>query len=143
MEGFGTQFQRWDSTTSAWVTLAGVYDIKPAEKTVGTTDITAHDSPSKYRVYEATLKDNAEATISLNWDDATGNAYDVLDADFEAAVEMNYEIVFPDPSASTFEFLGIITKVGTVTPLDNKMTAEFTFKVIGKVIKTAGPGVIQ
>ncbi len=140
MIGFGVKIKRWNAgiPLPVWVVFANVFDIKPPEKTVGTTDMTDYSSPSKYREHEATLKDGGEYVISLNWDDTAENAYDILDADFEAGSKSVYEIVFPDTGNTAFDFLALVTKVGTVTPLDNKMTAEFTFKVIRKPIKIHG-----
>jgi predicted secreted protein len=136
INGKNTQFKRGDGAgTEVFTAIANVTNITPPGLSRETIDVTAHDSPDDYMEFLGGLKDGGEASFELNYDPAE---HDVLVADFDDDAPRNYQIVFPDPAATTWQFAGIMTGFEVEAPYDDKLSATVTFKVSGKPNLDAG-----
>lgn len=138
IDALGTQFLRETAVASTFEVIANVSDISGPSRSRESIEVTAHDSPNKYREHIKGLKDGGEVEITLNFDpsDATHTA---LDGDFEEDDLRTYQIVLLPGSADehTWEFAAMVTDLGEEYPIDNKMERSVTFKISGKPVLTA------
>ncbi len=134
--GHGSKFNRSSDGTSGgtMTALAGITSINGLSLSRDVVDATDMDSTDRYREFISGLRDGGEVTIGLEFD-PDGGDYENAITDFEADTVGYYEIVFPD--TSEWGFSAFLTGVSVDDPLDDKMTAEFTYKVTGKPAFTA------
>lgn len=125
--GKGTQFLRWNSSTSTYEALSRVMSIDGLDSTQDTVDITTLDSEGGYREFIGGLRD--AGTLSLPMAFQKEN-YSLLRADFEAEEFVKYQIILPD--LSVFEFNGKVTGLSVAVPLEDKVSANATIKISGK-----------
>lgn len=133
--GVGTVFQRWNG--AAWDKLAEINSISGPTKTRDFIDVTSLDSVGGYREFIAGFRDGGTVTLNMNFTRAT---YDLMNADFEDEESQFYEIVLPDADETSFEFLGLVTELPLEITTDDKVTANVTIKVNGKVEVNSGSG---
>ncbi len=125
--GKGTQFLRWNSSTSTYEAISKVMSIDGLDSTQDTVDITTLDSEGGYREFIGGLRD--AGTLSLPMAFQKEN-YSLLRADFEAEEFVKYQIILPD--LSVFEFNGKVTGLSVAVPLEDKVSANATIKISGK-----------
>lgn len=139
-DAFGTLLKRGDGVTptEAFTTVANVSDLSGPERSRETIDVTAHDSPNKYREFLAGLKDGGEVTATVNFDPSE-TTHTALDTDFESGDTINWQIVLLDstPDEHTWAIPGFISGLSDAYPIDDKMEREVTIKVSGKPTLTA------
>ena len=127
--GFGVQFQRGDGEDpEVFTTIGEATNISGPGFDRDTIDVSSHDSPDGIREYVGGLVDGGEVTFTVNWD--PGEHVALID-DFQDAQPRNYKIVMPDPPGGDWEFPAFITGMGHEYPHDDKMSADFTFKIAG------------
>ncbi|MFD9445513.1 phage tail tube protein [Streptomyces sp. NPDC060006] len=138
IDAFGTQFLRDSNGAGTFVAIANVSDISGPERSREAIEVTAHDSPDKYREFIKGLKDGGEVTLTLNYDPGSAT-HSALDADFEEDALRDYQVVLlpGDSDEHTWDFAGLITGLGDAFPIDDKMEREATFKISGKPVLTA------
>ena len=128
--GYGASFKRGDGASPEVFTALGeVTAINGFELSKDTVDATHMGSPDRYREFISGLRDGGEVSVELNFV-PDGTAITNAFTDFDADVARNYQIVWAD--TSDFEFSGICTGISTAVPVDDKMSATFTYKVTGK-----------
>ncbi|WP_444883524.1 phage tail tube protein [Microbulbifer sp. PSTR4-B] len=128
-QGYKTKFYR-SNDGSAYTQVAGLLDIDPGEESRGSSDVTPIDGTSGYMEFDPVgLRDAGEVSLTLKWapSDAGQTA---LRADFDADVNFNYKIEYPE--GTTVEFVGHITGWGQAVPKDNQITRTVKFKISGK-----------
>jgi len=135
ISGVGTKFRRWDGTN--WVDIAEINSITGPNKTRDTIDVTSLDSTGGYREFIGGFRDGGTVTLPMNF---TRNTYDTMNTDFEDDTLQNYEIFLPDVEGTSFEFEALVTELGLGIPADDKVTADVTLKVSGKVTINSGSG---
>lgn len=135
ISGVGTVFARWDG--SEWENLAEVSSISGPSMTRDFIDVTSLDSTGGYREFIAGFRDGGTVSLTMNFTAAT---YALMKADFESDVSVNYEIILPDDNNTSFEFSGLVTELPLEIPTDDKVTANVTIKVNGKVTVNNGSG---
>ena len=133
--GVGTVIRRWDSGASGWVNLTEVKSIDGPNMTRETYDTTSLDTTGGYRTFIAGFRDGGTVSMDLNF---TRTGYDILKADFENDDLQNYEIVLPDAEATSFEFEGLVSELGTAIPNDDVVSAAVSIKVSGEVTVNSG-----
>lgn len=127
---FGTRFMRGDGAEDEVFTLIGeATDISGPEMERETIDVTSHDSPNGYREHVGGLKDGGEVSFTVNYDPELHN---ILEGDFQDPQPRNYRIVLPNPPGGYWEFRAFLTGMSLSFPLEDKMTADMTFKVSGR-----------
>lgn len=136
IDAFGIQFQRsdMDPDTPTFTAIANVTNVSGPEMERETYDVTAHDSTDGWREFIGGLKDGGEVSLELNYDP---RVHDDLVADFEDVEPRDYKIVFPQ-NLGTWELKAVMTGFSQEAPVDDKLSAELTFKVSGKPTITPG-----
>jgi predicted secreted protein len=141
ISGLGTKFLRWDSSAPAgssdWQAIAEIISISGPTMTREFIDVTSLDSTGGYREFIAGFRDGGTVTLNMNFTSAT---YAVMKDDFEDRDSQFYEIVLPDENNTSFEFEGLVTELPLEIPTDDRVTANVTIKVVGKVEVNSGSG---
>lgn len=132
-DAFGTQFLRDTTGAGAFSVIANVTDISGPSRSRESIEVTAHDSPDKYREFIKGLKDGGEVEITLNYDPGAAS-HTALDADFEEDDLRDYQVVIlpGDADEHTWEFSALITDLGDEYPTEGQMERTATFKISGK-----------
>jgi hypothetical protein len=68
----------------------------------------------------------------------TRDTYELMKADFESNVAGNYQIDLPDAEGTSLDFEGLVTELPLTIPADDKITADVTIQVTGKVEISSG-----
>lgn len=141
IDAFGTQLKRQTATPTTYEAIANVGDIEGPGRSRESIEVTAHDSPDRYREFVKGLKDAGEVTATINFDPGD-TTHQVLDDDFEEDGLRRYQIVaLPgDPDELTVEFAAMITDLSDSYPVEDKMERSVTFKISGKPSFTYGAG---
>lgn len=139
--GLGTKFLRWDSSNPTgsgdWEVIAEVISISGPTMTREFIDVTSLDSIGGYREFIAGFRDGGTVTLNMNF---TSYTYGIMKTDFEDKDSQFYEIVLPDEDSTSFEFEGLVTELPLEIPADDRVTANVTIKVVGKVEVNSGEG---
>ncbi len=135
VSGVGTHFRRWNG--SNWVNLAEINSIDGPTKSRDTIEVTSLDSTGGYREFIGGFRDGGTVTLPMNF---TRDSYDLMNDDFESDVLQNYEILLPDVEVTSLEFEALVTELGLAVPMDDKITANVTLKVSGKIVINSGSG---
>lgn len=133
ISGVGTIFRRWTGT--AWANLSEITNITGPSKTRDTIDVTSLDSTGGYKEFIAGFRDGGTVVLAMNFSRTT---YDLMNSDFESEDAQNYEIVLPDTENTSLEFQGLVTELPLTIPTDDKVSADVTIKVVGKVTVNSG-----
>lgn len=140
IDAFGTQFLRsdMDPVAPVFTVLANVTDISGPSREREEIEVTAHDSPDKYREYVKGLKDGGEVSLTLNYDPEAAT-HQTLDDDFEEDDLRDYQIlILPGtPEEHTWDFSALITSLEDEFPHDDKMERSVTLKISGKPVLTS------
>jgi len=134
--GKGILFSRGDGASpEQFVKVAEVVNVSPPALSRDSVQATHTDSPGGAHEYIPGLRDGGECTVTVNFLPANatqGNASGGLLHDYNNQdVARNYRVTFPNSPATTWTFAGFITGFQPVAPIDDRMTAEITFKVTG------------
>lgn len=133
IDALGTQFLRESAIPDTFEAIANVTDISGPSRSRESIDVTAHDSPNKYREYIKGLKDGGDVELTINYD-PNSTTHTSLDADFEEDSLHTYQVLLLPGTATehTWEFSGMITDLGDAFPTDDKMERTVTVKISGK-----------
>lgn len=136
LDAYGIALKRGDGATptEVFATIANVTSVKGPEIEREAYDVTAHDSPDGWREFIGGLKDGGEVSIEVNYDP---RIHDALVSDFDDAQPRNYKMVFPGTLGS-WSLKLLLTGFSQESPVDDKLSAELTYKVSGKPTITAG-----
>ncbi len=130
ISGMGVTFWRWNSSTHGWVSIAEISAIDGPTKTRETIEVTALDSVGGYREYIPSLREGGTISLTMNYTRAT---YDLMNTDFEDNDRQNYLISIPDDDKTHMEFEGLVTEIPFSASVGDKITANVTIKITGKV----------
>lgn len=131
--GVGTQFKRWSG--SAWVALAEINSITGPSMSRDTIDVTSLDSTGGYREFITGFRNAGTVVLAMNF---TRDTYELMKGDFESNVAKNYQIVLPDVENTGLDFEGLVTELPLTIPADDKVTADVTIQITGKVEISSG-----
>lgn len=134
----GTLLKRDSTGAGVFVTIASVEDLSGPGRSRNMIDVSAHDSPDKYREFVKGMKDGGEVTATINYRPGE-TTHQQLDGDFEEDELRDYQLVMlpNDPDEHTWDFTAGISDISDEFPLDDKMAREVTFKISGKPVLTA------
>ena len=134
----GTQLKRDSTGAGVFVTIASVEDLSGPGRSRNMIDVSAHDSPDKYREFVKGMKDGGEVTATINYRPGE-TTHQQLDADFEEDDLRDYQLMMlpGDVDEHTWDFTAGISEISDEFPLDDKMAREVTFKISGKPVLTA------
>ena len=132
----GVKFYRWKSTApTGWVAIAEITGVDGPSKTRETIEVTALDSVDGYREYIPSLREGGSVSLSMNY---TRDTYDIMNGDFESDEKQNYLIAIPDTDNTMMEFEGLVTEIPFTAAVGDKISANTTVKVSGKVYVFSG-----
>lgn len=128
-DAFGTILKRGDGGgPETFATIAQVTNVTGPGYSADTADVTAHDSPSGFREFIATLVDSGEVTLELVFDpDAVTHIG--LRTDMVARILRNFQLIWPDASNSQTDFAAYVTGIEPSAPVDDALRASVTLKV--------------
>jgi predicted secreted protein len=131
--GVGTVFNRWNG--SAWVPIAEINSITGPSMSRDTIDVTSLDSTGGYREFITGFRNAGTVVLAMNF---TRDTYELMKTDFESNVAGNYQIDLPDVEGTSLDFEGLVTELPLTIPADDKITADVTIQVTGKVEISSG-----
>ena len=131
--GVGTKFKRWNG--SAWVEIAEINSITGPSMSRDTIDVTSLDSTGGYREFITGFRNAGTVVLAMNFTRAT---YETMLNDFESNTIQNYQIVLPDAENTGLDFEGLVSELPLTIPADDKVTADVTIQVTGKVYISSG-----
>jgi len=132
--GVGTVFRRWNTTTSAWETIAGITNVAGPSMTRKTHPTTALDTTGGYETFITGFRDAGTFVLSMLFDRA---GFDTMLEDFESDSKQNYEVVLPDDDATSIEFEGLVTDMPLTIP-ESPITMDVTVKISGAITVNSG-----
>lgn len=128
--GLGVTIGIESATPGTYTTLGAVFAISEPSASMDTIDVTEMSHTDGARRFIGGLIDEGEATFSVHYDPEQ-TSYTTLRTQFLTRAAKNYKITHV--GGATRVFSALITGVSKETPLDDKMTCEFTLKVSGLV----------
>jgi len=131
--GVGTVFNRWNG--SAWVAVAEINSITGPSMSRDTIDVTSLDSTGGYREFITGFRNAGTVVLAMNF---TRETYEQMLSDFEDNTIQNYQIVLPDEENTGLDFEGLVSELPLTIPADDKVTADVTIQVTGKVYVSSG-----
>ena len=133
MLGYGSQFQiASENSPDTFVELAEVISITPPTFTLDQIDLTHMTSPNRTREFIAGLNDAGECSFDMNFvpgSTSDDRLFELLNLPTGTIRRRNCRISFPN--GVTWSFSAELTGYEPTVPVDDKMTATFTFKVSG------------
>lgn len=131
--GVGTKFLRWSG--SAWQAIAEINSITGPSMSRDTIDVTSLDSTGGYREFITGFRNAGTVVLAMNFTRAT---YEQMLDDFEEEDAQTYQIILPDSENTSLSFEGTVSELPLTIPADDKVTADVTIQVTGKVYIDSG-----
>lgn len=135
LAAFGTLLKIGDGTTptEVFATVAEVKEIGGPSLELETVDVTSHSSAGGWREFVGTLLNGGEVELTLNFvpDNPTQDASTGLIADMVARTKRNFQLVFPDVAATTWDFTALVTGFEITSAVDGALEAECTLQITG------------
>ncbi len=137
ISSFGTFLKKGDgaSPTEAFATIAEVGDIDGPDMSLDTEDVTNHDSTNGWSEHIGTILNGGEVGFSLNFipTEPTQGGTTGLQADMRSRTLRNFQLVYPDPGGSGYEFKALVTGFKPKAPVKGKLSADVKLKISGPV----------
>lgn len=140
--GYGLDFQRGDGADpEVFTTVAEVYALSGVGATRNQVDVTHYNSPDGHREFINGLKESNEITISMAFlpDNTTQDQASGILSEFEDGGVTNYKIILPNVAGSEITFAAICTSWNMTADIEDRVTADVSFKPSGKVTVTGTP----
>lgn len=135
LSAFGTLLKLGDGGgTETFTTIAGVRDIGGPAFTLETLETTNHSSTAGWREFIGGLLSGGEVSLDLLFDpDAATHSYSTgLIKDMVNRTVRHFQIVFTDPTPTTWSFSALVTSFEPSAPHDDLLTASVTLTVTGQ-----------
>lgn len=131
--GMGTLLKRGDGASpEVFTMIAEVVNITGPSFSRATVDVTNMDSANNYRDFMPGLLDGGEISFELNFIPSDTTQKSIYNTDMSSSTAVNYQIVFPDSGTTTWSFAGLVTSFDITNPMDEKVTANMTIKIVGQ-----------
>jgi predicted secreted protein len=131
IDAFGAALGRSDMASSPTFTdVANVTDISGPGMSKSEIDVTAHDSPDKFKEFIGGVRDGGSVTFDLNWDPSEVTHQSLLDDYYDDEQPRDYMITHADGAIT--DFAGIVTGWSSEDPVDGEISASVTIKISGK-----------
>lgn len=130
IDGYGVVLSRGNGAgpPEVFTAVGNVQNLGGPELSRETYDVTAHDSPDKWREFIGGLKDGGEVSVEVHYDP---DKHDTYITDFSDVNARSWRIVWPQ-ALGQWDFKAILTGFNPSAPVDDKLAAELTLKVTGK-----------
>lgn len=127
-----------NNVNEAFATVAEMTDITPPNQQTDTFETTHHLSPGRVKEFGTGMIDPGDMSITLNWlpTDPTQNGTTGLEAARQDGKIRNFQVIYPFTPIVTDTFKGLVTGIQPATPIGDRMTAQVSIKVSGKVTRT-------
>lgn len=132
---FGTRIELGDAADPENFTeIARVRDISGPGITQSFAEVTAHDSPGRYKEWIATLLELGQITFDIVWDpnNATHDNTSGILAELTGGSKNNYQVVFPTNPAITWTIPAFVESLSPAEPVDGALMASVTLKPSGQ-----------
>lgn len=127
--GHGTQFKVGNGADpEVFTALLEQVEVPGFEITMDSVEGTHMNSTDGFREFIAGLGDAGEISITGNFIE-TGDDVPNTFTNMKARTAKNYQLEFP--GGAVFQCAGIVTGVSVQSPMEDRMTAAFTFKMSG------------
>lgn len=131
--GLGTTFEMATvAAPTVWTFIAEIFNLTPPAFTDATIDVTNFDSPNNTREFIAGLTEPGSASFEMNY--VPGSASDLFLL-AHASETMKCRLTFPNGVVITFD--GVRENYEPQVPVDDRMTANVSFKVSGDPVQAA------
>jgi len=135
LDAFGVALAMSDMASSPTFTdAANVQDVTGPGMSTAEIDVTAHDSPDKFKEFIGGVSDGGPITFDLNWDPGEASHAAML-AVYYAKTVVDWTLTLAD--GSIFDFSGFISGWDAKNPVEGKITASVTIRTSGKPAFTA------
>lgn len=133
--GHGTLFKVGDGADpEVFTALAQQVEVSGFEITMDSVEGTHMGSTDGFREFVAGLGDAGEIPVTANFIE-DGADIPAQFTNMKARTTKNYQLAFP--GGAVFQCAGIVTNISVASPMDDKMTVSFTFKMSGVPTFTA------
>lgn len=130
LDGFGVVLNRETTPGGGiYAAIANITNLGGPKIEREQIDVTSHDSPDQWEEFVFGIKRSGEVSVDVNYDPSE---HDSLLDDFNSSEPRSYQIIWPDPLATTWTFDAGLTGFEPEAPFDDKLAASLTFKVSGK-----------
>ena len=128
--GHGTLFKVGNGATptEVFAALAEITEVGGFNMTMDAVDATHMASSEGFREYIMGLGESGEIAVTCNFIE-TGDDVEDAFTDMKARSAKNYQIVFP--GGAIWQCAGYVQGIEISPPIDDKMSATFTFKMSG------------
>lgn len=114
-----------------FTTVAEVTNISGPGLALDTIEVTHFESPDAFREFIPSLKDPGSVSLDLNFLPANLNQQGFL-TDYLNRERRNFQIVWSDADATTWQFGGYVTSFEPSAAIDDKLSASAEIKVTGQ-----------
>lgn len=127
--GYGSTVNIYRGTSNTPTELDLIGDLELPDEQIDEVEVTHMKSPGRRRQFIAGLIDSGEVSIPMNY--IPGSPTDTLCKDLKASGE---EVILgikltDDPTVEEEKFTGFLKGYARTAPIDDKMTAEATFRL--------------
>lgn len=129
----GTQLLLGDGATptEAFTPIVGCDSISGPEATKDTIETTSHSATGGFRTYIGGLRDSGEVTCDVFW--IADPSQVALQAAYEADATVNFRVILPDATLTTYQFAGFVTNLSWDLPVDDAIKRSLTIKISGPI----------
>lgn len=135
MSSQGTKFYRKDTAEGTYAKIAEITGISGPDKSRETIQVTSLEHEDGYHRFISGFKDGGSVSLEMNY---TFDTYDTMNDDFEDDDNKFYKIELKN--GDKFEFEGLVTNLPLGISVGDRITANTTIQVSGKVDATEGTG---
>ena len=125
--GYGSTVRIGRGPTPTWTELALIGDLELPDEQVDEVEVTHMKSPGRRKQFIAGLIDGGSVTIPMNY--MPGSATDTLLLEIKASGEEVILEITPSATGTPEAYASILTGYARSAPINDKMTAEATFRL--------------
>lgn len=116
--------------TEIFATVAEVKNLSGPNMAAAVIDVTNMDSQNNTREFITSLIDPGEMSFTVNFLPGNVGQQDIIN-DLKNRVRRNYQLVWTDQAATTWNFAGLVTSFQPSSATEDALQASITIKVTG------------
>jgi len=138
MSAFGTLLKLGDGEEpEAFTAIAEVTELSGPGMSLEPLELTHHESTGAWKEFTGGLLDGGEISLSVNFL-PTNSTHTGLRDVMVSRVARNFQLVFPDSAATTWQFAALVTGYEPKEPVGGKLSADIKLKLTGQPNFSAG-----